>query len=385
MNTTAAFIRDAMRALQLMALNLHAADWRDVHRGFGSCCRNTFRRAAATMAGAAALAFAGSASANVVISTAATSNMDCSGGVCTATAASAVLNVNDLQNLLASGNTTVATGTLAASIVVSAPFGWVSSGTLILDAKRSITVNKAVTDNGSGALTIITNDGGSGGTFSFGGAGSISFLGTSNTVTINGVSYALENSIASLASAIAGTPSGNFALANSYNATPDGTYAHSPIPTAYSGNLQGFGNTISHLTILDTVKSDNVGLLSSLQTGGSIQNLKMTGASIGSGPFKSIGGLVAVNAGLLFSDSIGGTVRGGEASYTGALVGTNNGTLSLCHTSGSVRGTKAPTVIGGMVGLDNSTIQNSDAAVTVTGSTEISAGGLVTRFSQIEG
>lgn len=91
-----------------------------------------------------------SAQANIAISTAVTQNMNCSGGVCTATAASAVLNVTDLQNLLASGNTTVATGSLAASIVIQAPFGWASSNSLTLDAKRSVTVNKAVTDNGAG-------------------------------------------------------------------------------------------------------------------------------------------------------------------------------------------------------------------------------------------
>lgn len=339
------------------------------------------RLAAALVQAAAALILAGAADANVVISTAATSNMDCSGGVCTATAANAVLNANDLQNLLDAGNTTVATGSLAASIVVGAPFGWASSSTLTLDARRSIAVNKAVTDNGTGGLIIFTNDGGSGGTFGFASTGSLSFFGTSNAVTINTVSYTLVNSVSALAAAIAGNPSGNYALANSYNATPDGTYAHSPVATAYAGNLQGFGNTISHLTILDSANAENVGLFAAVQSGGSIQNLRLTSESVGSGSRKSIGGVAGLNAGLMSNDSVAGVARGGEYSFVGELVGTNNGTISSCHASGTVRGAQGgltgPRALGGLVGLDNTTIQNSDASVNVTGSTAEFAGGLI--------
>jgi len=60
---------------------------------------------------AAQAVFAGGADAAVTISTAATQNMSCPGGVCSPTAASAVLNVNDLTTMLASGNVTVNTGT----------------------------------------------------------------------------------------------------------------------------------------------------------------------------------------------------------------------------------------------------------------------------------
>ena len=49
------------------------------------------------------------ANATVTISSAATQNMTCSGGVCAPTAADANLNVADLQNLLASGSVEVTT------------------------------------------------------------------------------------------------------------------------------------------------------------------------------------------------------------------------------------------------------------------------------------
>ena len=55
----------------------------------------------------AALCLAPAAHAAVTISSAATSNMSCTSGVCSPTAANAVLNVGDLTTMLASGNVTV--------------------------------------------------------------------------------------------------------------------------------------------------------------------------------------------------------------------------------------------------------------------------------------
>jgi hypothetical protein len=66
----------------------------------------------------AAVCLAPAAHATVTISSAATSNMSCTSGVCSPTAANAVLNVGDLTTMLASGNVTVNTGTgsLAAQV-----------------------------------------------------------------------------------------------------------------------------------------------------------------------------------------------------------------------------------------------------------------------------
>src|SRR5579862_8704810 len=88
-------------------------------------------------------ACASPASADVVISTAGTQNMSCSGGVCAPTATDAVLNVTDLENLLASGNvevTTTGSGVQATDIRVTAAFSWTSASLLTLDAYRSIRV-----------------------------------------------------------------------------------------------------------------------------------------------------------------------------------------------------------------------------------------------------
>ncbi|HEX4157327.1 MAG TPA: hypothetical protein VHY79_02555, partial [Rhizomicrobium sp.] len=86
------------------------------------------------------LAAATAARADVTISSDATANMSCVGGVCQPTASDAVLNVGDLENLLAAGNvtvTTTASGVQASNIDVTAKLGW-SANALTLDAYQSI-------------------------------------------------------------------------------------------------------------------------------------------------------------------------------------------------------------------------------------------------------
>src|SRR4051794_18503590 len=108
-------------------------------------------RRALLLASAAVFATAGSAHAAVVISTGATQNMSCSAGVCTPTAPKAVLNVGDLANMLASGDATVATGTVAKDIRFAAPLSWTSISRLTLDARKSIAFEQPVTVAGPGA------------------------------------------------------------------------------------------------------------------------------------------------------------------------------------------------------------------------------------------
>jgi hypothetical protein len=84
----------------------------------------------------------------VTISSLATKNMQCSGGVCTPTAAVAILNVTQLTNMLVDESVTVGTSAQAPDIYVNAPFGWTSANGLTLQAIGNIVVNKAVSDSG---------------------------------------------------------------------------------------------------------------------------------------------------------------------------------------------------------------------------------------------
>src|SRR4051812_10976140 len=101
---------------------------------------------------AIALAFLArtAAHADVSISSKPTQNMNCSGGVCTATAQKAALNVSDLQTMLGSGDATVKAGSVALNIEINAPLTWANLSRLTLDAQESVVVKKPVTVTGTG-------------------------------------------------------------------------------------------------------------------------------------------------------------------------------------------------------------------------------------------
>jgi len=100
-----------------------------------------------------------SVGAAVTISGAPTANVTCTAGVCSATAADAVLNARDLKIMLVSGSITIQSGGAAQDIVVAAPLTWTDGVTLTLDAFRSLTIKSPISVKGSGGLTILTNDG----------------------------------------------------------------------------------------------------------------------------------------------------------------------------------------------------------------------------------
>src|SRR3954470_2887924 len=99
------------------------------------------------------------AQADLSISNKPTQNMSCEAGVCTATAQKAVLNVGDLQAMLANGDATVKAGRLAKDIDIDQALTWSGNSRLTLDAQKSVIVNQQVTVTGKGALTVTTNDG----------------------------------------------------------------------------------------------------------------------------------------------------------------------------------------------------------------------------------
>ena len=138
----------------------------------------------------AAASFSVPAFAAMTFSRQPTENVICTGGVCTATAATAVLNVSELANLLGVASLQVSSGDDAQDIVFAVPFRWRSANTLTLEAARSLEIDRPIVDAGPGALTLITNSsGGSSGTLFFGQKGSVSFRSTSNTLTIDGNVY----------------------------------------------------------------------------------------------------------------------------------------------------------------------------------------------------
>ena len=224
----------------------------------------------------------GGARAALVISSAATNNVNCAGGVCTATAADAVLNVRDLRAILQHGPLTIVSGSDAQDIEIDQTFHWTQQHHLTLDAFCSILFREAVISEARGAVTLITNDGGTGGNYSFTGKGKLAFWDLKSNLIINGAVFTLVNDIKTLASDIAANPSGFYALARGYDASLDGTYAATPIPIPFAGTLAGLGHSIANLSIhrATAKKNVNTGFFDEIAAGGIVRDFTLDNASI---------------------------------------------------------------------------------------------------------
>ncbi|MGH6889504.1 MAG: GLUG motif-containing protein [Rhizomicrobium sp.] len=314
---------------------------------------DTVRRGSNFAALIVAALIAPAAQAAVTISSATTQNMSCSNDVCTPTAAKAVLNAGDLETLLASGSvevTTTGTGVQAKDITIKAPLTWSSGSVLTLDAHKSIAVDRPISIAGLASLVLNTNDGGRKRSYIFGKNGNVSFANLSSRLTINGVSYTLVDDLKTLASDIAANPSGNFALANNYDASQGGSYS---VTTTFTGTFEGLGNVISNFAWEGT--SGNIGLFAEVGIGGNLRDIGLINANLG-----------------------GYNQKAKTNPYIGTLAGFNFGTVLFSYATGTVvdkRGSSA----GGLVGVNEGTIRNSHAAVAVSAARDIygSAGGLV--------
>ncbi|HEY1614826.1 MAG TPA: hypothetical protein VGF97_14160 [Rhizomicrobium sp.] len=330
-----------------------------------------------SVACASLLLVAGTAHADVTISSAATSNMNCSAGVCTPTSSSAVLNAGDLETLLASGNvmvTTTGSGVQATNIVIDVAVSWSSTNAMTLDAYQSVAIDKRMTITGLGGLTLTTNDGGSGGGLFFGFNGSVQFANLSSPLTINGTSYALVGTVKGLAAAVAANPAGAYALAADFDAGRDGTYVSAPVATTLTGTFEGLGHAISNLVIA-SMNSSSLGLFA--QNAGTLRDIRMVDASVTSPKsYTELGAMVGGNAGIVQGCSSSGSIGSSaqpQGAANGGLVGYNSGTILLSHSSAAVWG---DTYAGGLVGSNGGSIVQSSASGTVSGGIDSISGGL---------
>jgi hypothetical protein len=322
------------------------------------------------------LLIATGANADVKISSAATQNITCSAGVCAPTAMDAVLNVDDLESFLASGNievTTTGSGVQASNIVISTKLSWATPYELTLDAYESITIKNPVSVTGLSGLVLVTNDGGGGGSLSFSPKGHVTLENLSSSLSINGVTYTLVNTLAGLAHHVATDPSGNYAFARRRNANVDGTYKSAPIRNTFTGMFEGLGNQILNLSIADTKRDDVVGLFAEIGLGGAVRDITLLDANV-SGGGGDVGVLVGHNQGTIEQSSATGAVTGRRAAFIGGLVGVNEGAINFCDADVAAHGS-LNAVVGGLVGSDQNggSIQRSHAEGKVKGD---NAGGL---------
>jgi len=323
---------------------------------------------------AAACLLAGGAHAAMTISNAKTKNVTCTSGVCTPTRGNANLNVGELQTMLASSDVTVKSNAAAPNIGILDPLTWASSHRLALDSHESINVRAPIVIEGTSGITLITNDGGTGGDYNFNTAtsGSITFWDTASSLIINGKSFTLVKDISALASEIATDPSGDYALAALYDASVQ-TYKTSPIPTPFAGIFEGLGNPISNFTIGGSLRRGRLliaGLFAS--TSGTLRDVTLTNVSISTAKSRSsgpAGALAVYNSGSIVNAAVSGTISN-SGNEAGGLVDSNAGTIVRSSTNVSVIADHA----GGLVRDNGGTISWSSAAGSVTGVDE--AGGL---------
>lgn len=318
--------------------------------------------------------FATPALATLNLSTKPSKNMDCTAGVCTATAADAVLNVGDLETLLVSSDVQVSTESLVAQdMQILAPLGWTSGRALTLTSNNAITIQKPITVSGVAHLTLNVAGGPA-----YLGTGAIRFASKASALTIDGDDYVLADSITSLAAAIKANEYGFVALANNYDAAADGQYTRTPVGVAIYGTVDGLGNTISNYSV-DDGGGSYASLLGVTGRGATVRNLGLANAQVAGGNTTGFGGiLLGYNSGQIVDCHATGSVNlyaGGTAA--GGLSGVNSGKIYRSWTDAQVQ-LNGDGTVGGLVGIaSKGAIVDSYALGNVSLSLSGSIGGLV--------
>jgi len=296
----------------------------------------------------------------------------------------------------------------AGDILIDAPVTWASANTLSLDAYHSVVFNADVTATGAGKVVLTTNDGGSGGDYSFAPSVSLSFTGTAGSgqaLTINGQAYTLVYSQADLLN-INNALGGDYALATSLDLL-DSAFGGAPIAPLesqpFTGVFTGLGNTIGHLHVrqqlsilqvdaLGYASNGAVGMFGWVGQGGRIEHIRLADAQVFGADGMQVGALVGNLGGTVFDATTSGDVSVGSGVNTtagfayasaGGVVGGSVGTIRDSQSSATIEGINA--FAGGLLGSTSggATVLNSHATGDVIvgsapgGSENPTAGGLV--------
>jgi filamentous hemagglutinin family protein len=310
------------------------------------------------------------------------------GGDMTGTALSTALGGGNVTILSSSG----AAGT-AGNVNVNDVVSW-NANKLTLNAQNNININASM--YGSGTASLV---------FEYG-QGALSLGNTSDYFLNNGaqvnlsagqnfstklgsdgsaVNYTVITDLGAAGSSTAtdlqgmsGNLAGHYVLGTNIDASATSGWnaGFKPIgyypSTSFSGRFDGFNHIISNLFINLPGPSNSVGLISfarnSLIQNVGLVDVKVTGSSF-------VGGLVGTNYGSINNSYATGNVTG-TGSQVGGLIGQNGvtgGVVNKSYFAGNVSGINN---VGGLVGISNyGSITNSYSSANVTGS--IGVGGLV--------
>ncbi|WP_281058906.1 MBG domain-containing protein, partial [Mesorhizobium sp. M7A.F.Ca.CA.001.12.1.1] len=269
---------------------------------------------------------------------------------------------------LATANVTISTGSggsQAGDITIAAPISW-NTNTLTLSASHSIVFNANATIGGGGGLTLVTNNGGTGGTISYALGASATFTGTpgAQALSIDGQSYTLIYDVNGLQAINSGL-TGSYALAKNIDASTTsswnsglgfislGTDGNSNIQNGgngFTGSFDGLGHTVDSLSVTQSA-AQYVGLFGYIGAGGLVQNVGVTNVTVRG--FRTLGGIAGFNAGTVAqSYSTGQLFTTQYGSASGGLIGENDGALSDSFSTVVVNARDTNTA-GGAVGFNN--------------------------------
>jgi filamentous hemagglutinin family protein len=314
------------------------------------------------------------------------------------------------------------------------PISWTNSGTLLLSAYTSININAAINVAGANAatagVTLMTNQGGTGGDYklgfsaagfssgiSFSAPATQGFKTQDGTNSANLKTYTLVGSLADMYG-LSNTAT-HYALASDIDASGFINPLATPVNYAnvrggtYTGTFAGLGHTINRLS-LGTTGTANVGMFNTTGNGAIIRDLRLAGITIAGGDstgslvgyannsltlsnlmvdayvngsttvnssvtapgYRYVGGLVGIAYGGTLSNAyvLNTPVSGGAES--GGVVGWNDMTATNVHKTGNI--TANGNYVGGLVGNNNNAVfTNSDSTGDVTSSGNHYIGGLL--------
>lgn len=314
---------------------------------------------------------------------------------------------------------TATTGGEAGDIYVNDNVTWYNFNKLTLSAHRNIYVNKTINANGGGSVLLRADNTGTGvGTVAFGGTGHITATGGAVGIYYNSLSWTgpatrSDNGGNPYSGYVTGGTLGAFMLVNNVNqlqamntnlaghyalgrdidasttAGWNGGAGFVPVATWYLvnglsmldpfiGAFNGLDHVISGLTIntINTLSANLTGLFGTVGQGGVLRNVRMQDFTITGG--LNVGGLVGYNNGTINNSYAAGGITCDSSG--GGLVGYNVGAINNSYSSSNVTGTN---FVGGLVGLNGDsgpglsfgTINNSYATGNVSGTSYV--GGLV--------
>jgi hypothetical protein len=149
----------------------------------------------------------------------------------------------------------------------------------------------------------------------------------------------------------------------------------------FIGGLDGHHHTLSNLT-MHSGKADTVALFKVIGSGGIVRDLRLENASITANYPFILAGLCGDNHGILQNCSVTITLANPEkwGAYFGGLCGRNYGAIRNCRTEGVISGGGSwigSVGYGGLIGVNQGTIDGSSSTCTLNANSCEGVGGLV--------